>query len=171
MADETYESSQEILAFATPFGNFAPLVLPMGTTNAVAEFQKAMQQVMKDNDWNFMIIYIDEIFVYSNEFADHLIHLRRVFTTLRAKKIYLKISKCEFLPKVMDVMGHGLSQEGISINETALKSINDITDPTNLKELRSIMGLFSYYRKFIEHYTELSELMNKLLRKDVPFIW
>ena len=165
------ESSQEILAFSTPFGNFAPLVLPMGTTNAVAEFQKAMQEVMKNNDWNFLTIYIDDIFVYSDNFQDHINHLRITFTALRDKKIYLKISKCEFMPEVMEVMGHGLSKEGICINGPALKSIKEITNPSNLKELRSIMGLFSYYRKFIEHYTELSEPMNMLLRKDVPFRW
>ena len=99
------ESSQEILAFSTPFGNFAPLVLPMGTTNAVAEFQKAMQEIMKDNDWNFLIIYIDDIFVYSNVFPDHIIHLRCVFTALRAKKIFLKISKCEILAKTYGCYG------------------------------------------------------------------
>ena len=71
----------------------------------------------------------------------------------------------------MDVMGHGLSKDGISINEAALKSIREIMNPKNLKELRSIMGLFSYYRKFIYHYTELSEPMNMLLRKDVPWNW
>src|SRR4051812_15040170 len=119
----------------------------------------------------FVIIFIDDILVYSKDKQEHAKHLKIVLQTLREHPLYAKFSKCEFWLDSMEFLGHVISKDGIAVNPSKVKSVLEWTAPKTVKEVRGFLGMAGYYRRFIEGFSKIAGPMTKLLRKNTPFIW
>uniref|UniRef100_A0A8R7PGS1 Reverse transcriptase domain-containing protein n=1 Tax=Triticum urartu TaxID=4572 RepID=A0A8R7PGS1_TRIUA len=124
---------------------------------------------MPDLD-KFVIVFIDDILVYSKDESDHAKHLRIVLQTLKEHQLYAKFSKCEFWLDRVEFLGHVITKEGIAVNPEKVQIVLEWQAPKNVKEIRSFLGMAGYYRRFIEGFSKIVGPMTKLLRKNVPFV-
>jgi len=120
---------------------------------------------------NFVVVFIDDILVYSENEEEHAEHLRIVLPRLREHKWYAKFSKCEFWLKEVQFLGHILSENGISVDPSKVQQVMDWKVPTSVTEVRSFLGLAGYYRWFIPDFSKIAKPMTNLLQKDHKFIW
>jgi hypothetical protein len=119
----------------------------------------------------FVIVFIDDILIYSENEEDHAEHLRIVLTRLREHRLYAKFSKCEFWLKTVPFLGHVLSENGISVDPSKVQEVMDWKSPTSVHEVRSFLGLAGYYRRFIPDFSKIAKPMTSLLQKDHKFVW
>ncbi|MCI07690.1 hypothetical protein A2U01_0028759, partial [Trifolium medium] len=139
-------------AFKTHSGHFEYLVMPFGLTNAPASFQSLMNHVFQPFLRKFVIVFFDDLLVYSHSIQDHYIHLRLIFQAIRDNHLFLNQSKCHFaLPKV-EYLGHFITQEGVSTDPVKIKAVSSWPIPQNLKQLRGFLGLAGYYRRFVKDF-------------------
>jgi len=113
----------------------------------------------------FMIVFVDDILVYSKNKSDHVKHLRVVLQTLREHQLYAKFSKCEFWLDKVEFLRHVITNEGIAVNPSKVQSVLDWQAPKTIKEVRGFLGMAGYYRRFIEGFSKIARPMTKLLRK------
>ena len=158
-------------AFRTRYGHFEFMVLPFGLTNAPATFMHLMQSIFGPHLDNFVIVFLDDILIYSNSLSDHKKHLRVVLDLLRQHKLYAKESKCEFFKSSVSFLGHVVGEEGISMEEDKVKAIREWPAPTSVKGIRSFLGLAGYYRRFVKNFSKIASPLSELLHKDKPFEW
>ncbi|OMO58913.1 reverse transcriptase [Corchorus capsularis] len=158
-------------AFRTRYGHYEFLVMPFGLTNAPAAFMDLMNRVFKDYLDKFVVVFIDDILVYSKSMEEHGEHLRLVLQILREKKLYAKFKKCEFWLDSVAFLGHVVSKDGISVDPEKVKAIVEWSRPTNATEVRSFLGLAGYYRRFVEGFSSIAMPMTKLTRKGAKFEW
>ncbi|KAL4291663.1 hypothetical protein GQ457_14G020350 [Hibiscus cannabinus] len=158
-------------AFRTRYGHYEFLVMPFGLTNAPAAFMDMMNRVFQPYLDQFVVVFIDDILVYSRSEDEHEEHLRIVLQTLRENQLYAKFSKCEFWLNEVVFLGHIVSAEGIRVDPKKIEAIMDWKQPKNVSEVRSFLGLAGYYRRFVEGFSIIAAPLTKLLRKDVPFAW
>ncbi|XP_048251449.1 uncharacterized protein LOC125379241 [Haliotis rufescens] len=121
--------------------------------------------------FKFTLVYLDDILVYSKTFDEHLVHLKAVFDKLREANLKLKPSKCKFAVKQVGFLGHVITKEGIKTDPGKIEAVKSFPRPKNVGDLRSYLGLCGYYRKFVKDYAHIVAPLNKLLGKDVPFVW
>ncbi|GKC00926.1 putative reverse transcriptase domain-containing protein [Tanacetum coccineum] len=137
-------------AFRTRYGHYEFQVMPFGLTNAPAVFMDLMNRVCKPYLDKFMIVFIDDILIYSKNKKEHEEHLKLILELLKKEELYAKFSKCEFwIPKVQ-FLGHVIDSEGIHVDPAKIESIKDWTSPKSPTEIRQFLGLAGYYRRFIE---------------------
>ena len=158
-------------AFKTRYGHYEFLVMPFGLTNAPATFQTLMNDILRDKLDKHVLVYLDDILIYSKTKVEHLVHLREVCQILRENKLFCKLKKCEFLKNSVEYLGHVLSDKGIQVDPRKIIAIESWPAPTNVSELRSFLGLASYYRRFVEGFAHVASPLTNLLHKDVPYIW
>jgi hypothetical protein len=158
-------------AFSTRYGLYEYLVMSFGLTNAPAYFMYLMNSVFMPELDRFVIMFIDDILVYSENEEDHAEYLRIVLTRLRDHQLYAKFSKCEFWLRTVPFLGHMLSDDGISIDPSKVQEVMDWKAPTTVHEVRSFLGLAGYYRRFIPDFSKIAKPMTSLLQKDHKFIW
>jgi hypothetical protein len=158
-------------AFFTRYGLYKYLVMSFGLMNAPAHFMYLMNSVFMSELDKFVVVFIDDILIYSKNNEDHAEHLRIVLTRLREHKIYAKFSKCEFWLTKVPFLDHVLSVEGISIDPSKIQEVLDGKAPTFVTEIRSFLGLAGYYRCFIPDFSKIAKPMTRLLQKDEKFIW
>ena len=168
-------------AFTTPFGIFEYNRMPMGLTNSPATFQRLMQTCLNDYIFQILLVYLDDIIVYSNTFDEHIERLDRVFTRLREHGLKLKPEKCHFLQRKVTYVGHQISCDGITTDPEKTRAVSEWKPPTTVKELRSFLGFCSYYRRFVKDFAKtagpLHQLVNNCLHElkvekklKVPFV-
>nr|GEY08307.1 retrotransposon protein, putative, Ty3-gypsy subclass [Tanacetum cinerariifolium] len=155
----------------TRYGHYEFLVMPFGLTNASVVFMDLMNRIFHEYMDKFIIVFIDDILVYSKMKEEHEEHLRIVLGTLRQKKLYAKFSKCEFWLGQVAFLGHIVSVDGIAIDPTKVEAITKWTRPKIVTEIRSFLGLAGYYRSFVEGFSRLALLLTKLMRKGEKFVW
>ncbi len=143
--------------------------MPFGLTNAPAAFMDLMNTIFRPYLDQFVVVFIDDIFVYSRNAEEHDRHLRIVLQTLREKQLYAKLSKCEFWLKEISFLGHVVSAEGIKVDPSKIEAILNWKPPRNITEIHSFLGLAGYYRRFVKGFSMLASPLTKLLRKDVKF--
>ncbi|CAM8882542.1 unnamed protein product [Rhodiola kirilowii] len=157
-------------AFRTHDDHYVFLVMPFGLSNAPLTFQARMNDLFRPALRRFVLVFFDDILVYSPTWEEHLTHLREVLNVLHSNSFVVKLSKCEFGRKTIAYLGHIISQLGVAVDPDKVKVVVDWKSPQDVKQLRGFLGLTGYYRKFVEHYALIAEPLTKLLRKDC-FAW
>ncbi|GJS63233.1 putative reverse transcriptase domain-containing protein [Tanacetum coccineum] len=159
------------MAFRTRYGHYEFQVMPFGLTNAPAVFMDLMNQVCKPYLDKFVIVFIDDILIYSKDEKEHEEHLKAILELLKKEKLYAKFSKCEFwIPKVQ-FLGHVINSKGIHVDPAKIESIKDWASPKSPTEVRQFLGLAGYYRRFIEGFSKIAKSMTKLTQKGIKFDW
>ncbi|GBG87846.1 hypothetical protein CBR_g46002 [Chara braunii] len=165
-------ADQPKTAFRSRFGHYESTVMPFGLTNAPDTFQRAMNDIFRDILEQYVLVYLDEILVYSRTLEEHLRHLRDVLDRLRGHGFYAKLSKCRFAQHKVDFLGHYVSDQGLHMDDAKITAIAEWSAPTSAKQLRSFLGLTSYYSNFIRGYARYSYVLTStLLRKNPPWAW
>ena len=158
-------------AFRTRYGHYEFLVMSFGLTNAPAAFMDLMKRVFKPFLDRFVIVFIDDILVYSRSEEEHVEHLRIVLQTLREQQLYAKFSKCEFWLDSVAFLGHVVSREGIQVDPKKIEAVMDWQRPTTVTEVRSFPGLAGYYRRFVQDFSRIAAPLTRLTQKKVKFQW
>lgn len=158
-------------AFRTRYGQHEFVVMPFGLTNAPAAFMRLINEVFHDYLDKFVIIFIDDILIYSKTEVEHKAHLKLVLEWLRNHKLYAKFRKCSFWKREIGFLGHRVSGEGVSVDSEKVKAIEEWQRPSMVSEVRSFLGLAGYYRKFVKNFSSIAKPLTKLTGKGVPFIW
>ncbi|GJR24544.1 putative reverse transcriptase domain-containing protein [Tanacetum coccineum] len=152
-------------AFKTRYGHYEFQVMPFGLTNAPVVFMDLMNQVCKPYLDKFVIVFIDDILIYSKSKQEHEKHLKLILELLKKEQLYAKFSKCEFwIPKVQ-FLDHVIDSQGIHVDPAKIKSIKDWASPKTAIEIRQFLGLNGYYRRFIEGFSKIAKPMIKLTQK------
>lgn len=165
------EKDREKTAFVTRYGSYEFLVLPMGLCNSPATFMELMNWVFEKHLDKFVIVFLDDVLVFSKTLEEHERHLREVLRLLRENRLYAKMSKCDLVREEVDFLGHRLGRNGLDKEDTKVKEIVDWKVPTSRNELQQFLGLANYYRKFVDHYSTIAAPLNALTGSTAKFQW
>jgi hypothetical protein len=144
--------------------------MPFGLANELTTFMDLMKRVFHDFLDQFVVVFINDILIYSKSLEEHEDHLRRVLQRLREKRLYTKFSKCEFWMDKAIFFGHVVSKDGISVDPKKVEVVVNWERPTDVHEIRSFLGLAGYYRHFVEGFSKLSRPLTVLTRKNAHFL-
>jgi hypothetical protein len=158
-------------AFTTWYGLFEYLVMSFGLTNAPAHFTYLMNSVFMPELDRFVVVFVDDILIYSKNEEEHAKHLRIVLTRLREHQLYAKFSKCVFWLEEIQFLGHVLSGKGIAVDPSKVKDIIEWKPPTTVHQVRSFLGLAGYYRRFILDFSKIVKPITGLLKNNTKFDW
>lgn len=157
-------------AFRTHHGHYEWLVMPFGLTNAPATFQSLMNHILQHALRKYVLVFFDDILVYSADWMEHLRHREEVLKVLQENTLFVKLSKCSFGVKEIEYLGHIVNGEGVSMDKDKVKVVLEWSTPQNIKQLRGFLGLTGYYRRFIKSYANLAAPLTDLLKKD-SYVW
>ncbi|GKC89281.1 putative reverse transcriptase domain-containing protein [Tanacetum coccineum] len=165
------EEDIPITAFRTRYGHFEFQVMPFGLTNAPAVFMDLMNRVCKPYLDKFVIVFIDDILVYSKDEEEHGKHLKIILELLKKERLYAKFSKCDFWLDSVQFLGHVIDRSGVHVDPAKIEAIKSWAAPTTPTEVRQFLGLAGYYRRFIEGFSLISKPLTKLTQKDKKYEW
>ncbi|KAF5790439.1 putative nucleotidyltransferase, Ribonuclease H [Helianthus annuus] len=158
-------------AFRTRYGHYEFLVMPFGLTNAPAVFMDLMNRVCKPYLDKFVIVFIDDILIYSKSQEEHEQHLRLILELLRKEQLYAKFSKCDFWLREVHFLGHVVNKDGIHVDPSKVDSIKNWPAPRTPTEIRQFLGLAGYYRRFIKDFSKIAQPLTSLTQKGVTYRW
>ena len=165
------EKDREKTAFVTQDGLFEFKSMPFGLKNAPSCFQRVMDIILAGLKWSECLVYLDDIIVFGESLEEMLARLSSVFDRIRAHGLTLKASKCVFAADKVVFLGHTIDRDGIKLDPAKVRAIEMFKRPENVTELKSFLGLSSYYRKFVEHFSQIVKPLTNLTKKEVPFVW
>ncbi|GJS43766.1 putative reverse transcriptase domain-containing protein [Tanacetum coccineum] len=158
-------------AFRTHYGHFEFTVMPFGLTNAPAVFMDLMNRVCRPYLDKFVIVFIDDILIYSKTREEHVEHLRLVLELLKREKLYAKFYKCEFWLREVKFLGHAINGNGIHVDPSKIEAVKNWKAPRTPTKVRSFLGLAGYYRRFIENFSKIAKSLIILTQKCKTFDW
>ena len=158
-------------AINTPFGHYQFRVMGFGLTNAPATFQSLMNSILQPYLRQFVVVFLDDILIFSKTLEEHVEHIRTVLTTLRANQLFCKLPKCEFAVEEILFLGHRLTGSSISPDPEKLAAVRDWPTPCTVKDVRQFLGFTNYFRRFIRHYSYISKPLEELTGKYTRFSW
>ncbi|GJT65031.1 putative reverse transcriptase domain-containing protein [Tanacetum coccineum] len=165
------EEDIPITAFRTRYGHYEFQVMPFGLTNAPAVFMDLMNRVCKPYLDKFVIVFIDDILIYSKSKEEHEEHLKIILGLLKKEQLYAKFSKCDFWLDSVQFLGHVIDSKGVHVDPSKIEAIKNWAAPTTPTEVRQFLGLAGYYRRFIEGFSLISKPLTKLTQKNKKFEW
>lgn len=157
--------------FKTHQGLYELKVMPFGLTNAQATFQSIMNRMFEAYLRKFVLVFMDDILIYSKTLEEHIIHIKQVLQILSDNQFYIKASKCEIAKPQLEYLGHLISGNGVATEPSKISAVSAWPIPKIVKQLRGFLGLTGYYRRFIQHYGVISRPLTQLLRKETRFLW
>ncbi|GJU25885.1 putative reverse transcriptase domain-containing protein [Tanacetum coccineum] len=157
--------------FRTRYGHFEFIVMPFGLTNAPTIFMDLMNRVCKPYLDKFVIVFIDDILIYSKSEEEHEVHLKTILDLLKKEKLYAKFSKCEFWLQEVQFLGHVVNRDGIHVDPSKVESVKNWKTPESPTEIRSFLGLAGYYRRFIENFSKIAKPLTLLTQKNKAYVW
>jgi hypothetical protein len=158
-------------AFRTCYGHFEYTVMPFSLTNAPAVFQHLMNDIFQDYMDEFVVVYLDDILIFSKDQEIHDKHVRLVLATLREHGLYAKLEKCEFDKSSVVFLGYVISPDGIFMDKSKVKTIQCWATPSSVKDVQRFLGFANFYRRFIKRYSKIATPLITLTCKDKPFSW
>jgi hypothetical protein len=158
-------------AFSTRYGLYEYLIMSFGLTNAHAHFMYLMNSVFMLELDKFIVVFIDDILIYSKSEEEHAQHLQVILQRLHDHQLYAKFSKCAFWLREVPFLGHVISTEGIAIDPSKVQEVLDWMSPKSVTQIRSFLGLAAYYRRFIPNFSKIAKPMTQLLEKEAKFAW
>lgn len=166
------EEDKEKTAFSTSSGGlYHYTTMSFGLCKAPATFERTAGRALDGLQWKILVIYIDDIVVYSKTFEQHIEDLKTVLDRMSKAGLKLKPKKCSFFRQETTFLGHVVSKDGIKPDDKKIEVIETLKRPTCLKELRQFLGLTSYYRKFVKNYAQTAEPLYKLTQKNSSWTW
>jgi len=157
--------------FKTKHGLYEWLVMSFGLTNAPSTFMCLMNHVLRAFIGKFVVMYFDDILIYSKNLTEHLDHLRNVLSVLRSEKLYANLKKYAFCMEKIVFLGYVVTAQGIEMDEEKVKAIRDWPTPKSVSEVRSFHGLASFYRRFVKDFNTIATPLNEVVKKSVGFKW
>ena len=165
------ESDRDKTAFVTRSGLYEYVTMPFGLCNAPSTFERCMELIMSGLQWKTVLIYLDDLIIFSSTFEEHIVRLNEVLRRLGAANLKLKPSKCDLLRKEVLFLGHLVTSEGVKPNPLKVDAVQDWPVPKNLTAVRAFLGLCSYYRRFIKGFATIASPLNRLLEAGQAFDW
>ncbi|GJP36389.1 hypothetical protein CLOM_g20901 [Closterium sp. NIES-68] len=165
------DNSIHKIAFQTRYGSYEYLVMPFGLTNAPATFQAEMNHILCPLLEECIVVYLDDILIYSRDMHQHVQHLRRVFDILRRERFYVKLSKREFALEKVQFLGHMVRAQGVHVDPKKIKAVRTWKTPENVTELQQFLGFANYYNRFVPQYAKIATPLTNLLKKNTPYKW
>ena len=159
------EESQNLTAFITPMGLYKWKRLPMGLTSAPGAFQYLMELILAGLSYEVALIYLDDIIIFGKSFEEHLSRLELVLCRTKEAGLKIKGSKCRFFQKRTNFLCHNISKDGVEVDPDKVSAVANMKLPSNLKELRAILALVGFYRRFIADFGKIAEPLYRLLSK------
>jgi hypothetical protein len=158
-------------AFRTPLGHYEYVTLSFGLTNAPAAFQSVVNRLFSKYMYKFVMVYLDDILVFSKNEAEHAQHLRAVLDILRSAQLTVALGKCKFYQKEVLFLGHIVSGDGVKVDPAKVQAVKDFPRPADVHHLRSFLGMATYFRKFIDKFARVVHPLTGLLKKDQQWRW
>ena len=152
-------------AFATKYGLFEFTRLPFGTVNGSATCQRLMEIVLNGLQWQTCLIYLDDVIIFGRTFAEHISRLSEVLQRIKESGLKLKPTKCQFLQREVTFLGHIVSKDGVRPNPDNVEKLKLMPTPQNVTEVRQVLGLASYYRRFVQNFSKIAKPLIELTKK------
>jgi hypothetical protein len=168
---EVAEQDRVKTAFCTKEGHWEYICLPFGLKTGPATFLRMMNVVLSGLTGSRCFVFLDDIVVYAKSLAEHDAKIKQVFDRFRESNLKLKLEKCELLRREVSYLRHVISENGVLPDKTKTKTIEEFPTPQTVKQFRSVLGLISYYRCFIQRFSKLAVPLHKLLKKDARYEW
>jgi hypothetical protein len=166
-----FEPHTHKTAFRCRYGHFEFNVVPFGLTNAPASFSNMMLRVLDPVLDKWVVVYLDDLLIYSKTKAEHLQHLRSVLALLRKNGLYAKLSKCSFMQDETEFLGHTVTKDGIKTSAGLTQAIRDWPTPKSTKDVQQFLGLAQFYQQYVSGFAEIALPLSSLLANNTPFTW
>ncbi|XP_027158001.1 uncharacterized protein LOC113759619 [Coffea eugenioides] len=158
-------------AFKTKYGLYEWLVMPFGLTNAPSTFMRLMNHVLRPFLGKFVVVYFDDILIYSKSYNEHLEHIRAVMDVLRREQLYANLKKCNFYTNELVFLGFVISAQGMKVDDQKVKAIQEWPTPRSVGDVRSFHGLAGFYRRFVRDFSTIAAPLTELIKKNENFHW
>jgi hypothetical protein len=155
--------------FQKKFGLYQWLVMPFGLTNAPSTFMRLMNHVLKAFIGKFVVVYFDNILIYSKTLEEHVEHIKQVLDVLRKEELFANLEKCTSCTDQVVFLGFVVSGQGIQVDDSKVPAIKEWPTPENVSQVRSFHGLASFYRRFVKDFSTIAAPLNELTKKGVVF--
>ena len=168
---EVQEEDVPKTAFRTTRGHYELIVMPFGLCNAPATFQRLMNAVFAEDINSFILVYLDDILIYSRTLEEHWDHLRKALQKLQDAKLYGRLHKCDFLKERVEYLGFEVSKDGVHASPEKVRAVVDWPRPQAVKDVRSFLGLASFYRRFIRGFSAIARPLTDLTKAKAKWTW
>ena len=168
---EVAEEDRQKTAFITKYGLYEYSVMPYGLCNGPSTFQRCIELIFRGIQWEYLLVYLDDIIVIATDFDEHIQRLDEVFRRISLAGLKMKPTKCELFKSEVLFLGHVVGQNGIRPNPKTIEAVMSWKEPTSVKEIQRFIGLCSYYRQYIQNFSHIAAPMLKLTKKNSKFIW